>query len=50
MLAEAYSKSMTTSCLCWFKGRRRGEGAEPATGGSGTSRRMLPYWVCGGVS
>jgi hypothetical protein len=38
-LALAYSKSMTTSCLCSFLGSRRGD--SPA----GTKRRMLPYCV-----
>jgi hypothetical protein len=38
--AFAYSKSMTTSCLCWFAGSKRGDSP------SGTMRRMLPYWVC----
>ena len=45
MLAEAYSKSITTSCLWVFCGRRRGEGALPEEGASGIRRRMLPYWV-----
>lgn len=28
-------------------GSKRGEGADPAVGGSGTKRRMLPYCVYG---
>ncbi len=46
MLAEAYSKSMTMSCLWVFCGRRRGDGTEPSVGFSGMRRRMLPYCVC----
>lgn len=50
MLAEAYSKSMTTSCLWWFAGRRSGEGGGivPSWEGvelAGIRRRMLPYCV-----
>ena len=37
--AFAYSKSMTTSCLCWFAGSKRGDSP------SGIIRRMLPYCV-----
>lgn len=35
--AFEYSKSMTTSCLCWFAGRRSGDSP------SGFMRRILPY-------
>lgn len=38
-LADAYSKSMTTSCLCSLAGRRRGDSP------LGSIRRRLPYWV-----
>ena len=37
--AFAYSKSITTSCLCWLAGRRSGDSP------SGIIRRMLPYCV-----
>lgn len=45
VLADAYSKSMTTSCLWVFWGRRRGEGGVWGVGGGGRRRRMLPYCV-----
>ena len=38
-LAEAYSKSMTISCLCSFAGRSKGDSP------LGVRRRRLPYWV-----
>lgn len=50
MFAEAYSKSITTSCLWWFWGRRRGDGGglleeAEGEGEGGIMRRILPYWV-----
>ena len=42
MFAEAYSKSITTSCLCSLAGRRRGDSP------LGLSRSRLPYCVCQG--
>ena len=43
-LALAYSKSMTTSRLCWFAGSRRGDSP------GGSNRRMFPYCVYNQVS
>lgn len=39
VLADAYSKSMTTSCLCSLAGRRSGDSP------LGSIRRRLPYCV-----
>lgn len=40
VLADAYSKSMTTNCLCSFAGRSNGDSD------LGSRRRRLPYCVC----